>query len=255
MKRHALLLLASLTLGCAGVVSNRVLLEERQDGADYLEAVRRSAESRGHEVRYTEGRQLNVAINREQRTWVIFQVRRRGITMQAQTRGGEEVPPEVANAEIDTAVAEGQAIYADAANHYAQMQAEAEALARAEAQAEAERAAQREADAAERAQRQQEMAEFAARNRERHDAFMNRNDAPPAGGATESGTTGGSSSLRCCVNGAAYSCPDSVAMDQCAGRFMRCLQREGMAGAESCLRTDPPDPSSCDRDPGQDNQC
>jgi hypothetical protein len=82
------------------------------------------------------------------------------------------------------------------------------------------------------------------------------NEGPSNGSGSGSGASGSAdTAMRCCVNGAAYSCPSSAAMDQCAGRFMRCINREGMSGMESCLRTDPPDPSACDRNGSLDSEC
>lgn len=63
------------------------------------------------------------------------------------------------------------------------------------------------------------------------------------------------SGARCCINGAFYECGSAAAVDRCSGAFMRCVAGCGGACVESCLRSDPPDPSACTRVSSRDGEC
>lgn len=82
------------------------------------------------------------------------------------------------------------------------------------------------------------------------------------GGGRDNGApanNGGQSEEYCCVNGAYYSCPNAMAVAQCAPpQLASCLISCGMTDfqcPESCLSQYPPDPSACSRQAGRDGDC
>lgn len=63
----------------------------------------------------------------------------------------------------------------------------------------------------------------------------------------------------CCINGSYFDCPNSDALDRCAGKTARCLsgcmQSNDFDCAGRCTQSAPPDPSMCSRQSQQDVSC
>jgi len=257
----SLLLLALFVLGCGGV-SRSYLVEQRpaEEAGEYIEAVARAARARGYDVRTAEDQVARFVFDADQGAVIAYQVRRNGLLLVVKI-DEERVPPTEQDAAFARAeqagrelMAEARVIHAELAQareREAALQAERE---RREAAVEAERDRQ---NAAEREQQRAALADFMANNRERSRANAVGNDEPVD--ASEPGSSGGrgsqGSSAHCCVNGAFYDCPSAAAVDQCVGRFTRCISGCGMSCMEQCLQTDPPDPSSCERQPSRDGEC
>jgi hypothetical protein len=78
-------------------------------------------------------------------------------------------------------------------------------------------------------------------------------------GTGNPGTGGGGTAGSCCVNGAAYTCPDASALDRCAGAFGRCMTSCALGSdsgcADRCVAEHPPDPSGCQRDVSAGASC
>lgn len=252
---RATLLCLLLVHGCG--VSRSHLVEERpaEEAGPYIEALVRVAQARGYEVRTQEDRVAKFVFDQESRGWITYQVKRNGIVMVV-TLGEDEAPQD----QLDSAFAQGEALGRElmdeargvAVEILAERQREAELRAereRREAAEEEERDRQR---AAERDQRRAELAAFMADNQSRSRANAVGNDEPDPG---QSGGNEGGSSAHCCVNGQFYDCPSAAAVDQCVGRFTRCISGCGMSCMEQCLQSDPPDPSSCNREPSRDGEC
>ncbi|MEM9067967.1 MAG: hypothetical protein AAGE52_05650 [Myxococcota bacterium] len=244
-------------LGACGAVTRSHVLDARSDAPQYLEAIRRAAAARGYTPQLHEDRQVTVWLDRETKTRIYFQARRNGIVLAVRTDGSEEVPEAQREAELARGESIGREIYAEAGAHQEQIEEEQRVAAARAAEEERREAEAAEARRQERAQQNAELRAFMEQNQQRNRAFQNNNEtsgtsnAPNAAGASE-GTT---SSARCCINGSYYECPSAAALDQCAGRFARCVTREGMAGMERCLQTDPPDPSGCERRSDLDSSC
>ncbi len=242
--------------GACGVSRSHLVEERPADQAGpYIEAIARVARARGYEVRTQEDRVAKFVFDEASRGVLTYQVKRNGIVMVV-TLGEDEAP----QAELDAAFAQGEALgreLMDEARGVAvEIVAEQEREARLRAERERREAAEEEERdrqrAAERQQRQAELAAFMADNQSRARANSVGNDEPEPGrsGGEESGA-----SAHCCVNGAFYDCPSAAAVDQCVGRFTRCISGCGMGCMEQCLQSDPPDPSSCDREPSRDGEC
>lgn len=254
---HLALALA-LTLGCG--VSRSYLVEERpaEEAGPYIEAIARVARARGYDVRAEEERVARFVFDQESRGVLSFQVKRNGIVLVVKVPD-DEAPA----AELDAAFAAGEALGRELMDEarvvYAQIVVEQQEEARLQAERERREAAEEEERdrqrAAEREQRQAELAAFMADNQSRSRANAVGNDEPAGTDAEPGQSGGGGSSAHCCVNGQFYDCPSAAAVDQCVGRFTRCISGCGMSCMEQCLQTDPPDPSSCNPEPSRDGEC
>lgn len=82
---------------------------------------------------------------------------------------------------------------------------------------------------------------------------------PMSSGSSSSANSTVNASLSCCVNKQFYECADSAAVDRCSGAFARCLMgcMQGSGGdcGSQCMRSNPPNPSSCTRDSSRDSSC
>lgn len=255
----------ALFLVACGAATQSHVLETRSDAPEYLEAIHRAAVARGLTAQYAEERQVAIVLDRETRTRINFQARRNGVVLGVSTAGGEDVPPDVQQAELARGEELGRQIYAEAAAQWNQILQERELEASLRAEEERLAAERRAARRAERRQQMEDNAElraFMEQNRERTRAIGQSNEPATndasgntAGNNASSGNNRGQTNARCCINGSYYLCPNAAALDQCAGRFARCMAREGMMGMESCLQSDPPDPSQCERRSDLDGQC
>ncbi len=253
--RRSILTLALLALGCG--VSRSYLVEERsaEEAGEYIEAIARAARARGFDVRTKEARVAKFVFDRDQGAVLAFQVRRKGILLVVKI-DDERVPA----AELDTAFARAEAVGRELMDEarviHAELVREREREARLRAERErreaAEEAERDRANAEERERRRAELAAFMEGNQRRSRTNAVGHDEQPAGDGSEDSSNGGA---HCCVNGAFYECPSAGAVDQCVGRFTRCISGCGMSCMEQCLESDPPDPSSCQRDTSRDGEC
>ncbi|MFK8003173.1 MAG: hypothetical protein AB8H86_26625 [Polyangiales bacterium] len=253
-----------LSLGACGAVNRQIILEEREDPGDMMAAIHAACVARGFDARLREERQVSFHLDRELGTRLFFQAKRRGVVLVVRAAGGEEVAPEQTESELQRAEVLGREIMREAHVVYARMQQEEAERERAEAIEDERRAQQRAQDREANQANQARLRDFMEGNRRRNEANRVGFDAEPepttqpaavdhAGGG--SSRSSGGSSARCCINGAYYECPNAAALDQCAGRFARCVSACGMSCMEECLQSDPPDPSSCTRVTGRDGEC
>lgn len=239
----SLLLLVSI-VGC-GTVSRNIVLQSSADSPQMIEAIARALQTRNVPARVDEDVAIGFYLDRERGTRMRFIARGESLILVVQV-DGETLSAEEQEAEFQRGEAFGREILGEAQVLHAEIQRQRVA----EERAEAERRAARRAD---RAQRGEELAAFMAQNQARNQAFQQQHSADQPSDPSPSPSQ--SSGLSCCVNGAFYECPNSSAVDQCVGRFTRCINERGMAGMESCLESDPPDPSGCSRDSSRDGEC
>ncbi|MFK7991744.1 MAG: hypothetical protein AB8I08_37350 [Sandaracinaceae bacterium] len=243
--------------GCGGVNRNFVL-EERADAADMIEAIDRAATERGLAPRTREGRSVRLAIG-QRGTRVTLSVRRQRIVLSV--RVNEELTPATIEEELAAGEAFGRQLMADANAVGDTIQGERAAEDARRAEEERLRQIREEQERAANAEQAARLQAFMQANQDRNRAFAERNRTPePASPSSAAGpsaaTTSGGASGHCCINGAYYSCPSAAAVDRCSGAFARCAAGcGGFSCIEGCMSSDPPDPSSCSRDPGRDGEC
>lgn len=245
--RTSVLLVLCLAVGCGGV-NGRYVLEERADADEVVAAIGRVAMARGLAPRIREGERVTFHGDAGRHTRLTFQRRRNRITLSVRY-ADEEAPADVIAAELARGRALGEEILAAAHSEHTRFVAERQERERIEAEQRAAREAQERRDAADQAQQQARLQAFMNQHQQRMDQRRaERSRAEPP-------TTSGNSRAHCCVNGAFYDCPSAAAVDRCSGAFMRCVAGCGGTCFESCMSSNPPDPSACSRDPGRDGEC
>lgn len=262
MKRAFLWLVVGLCFSACGAVNRQILLEERDNPGDMMAAIHSASLARGFDSRLREERQVSFYLDRETGTRLFFQAKRRGVVLVVRAAGGEEVPPEQTESELQRAEQVGREIMDEARVVYARMEHDEIQQARAEAMEDERRAEQQAREREANQANGTDLRNFMDANQRRMEAnrvgFEPEVQTAPVesrgSAASQNGSSGGSSA-RCCINGAYYECPSAAALDQCAGRFARCVSACGMSCMEECLQTDPPDPSSCTRVTSNDGQC
>ncbi|NOY93931.1 MAG: hypothetical protein GXP55_22335 [Deltaproteobacteria bacterium] len=244
-----LLAVAMVATGCGGV-SRNYLIEERSDAGELIDAINQAAIARGFDTRVREGRLVKFYVDRDAGTVLYFQAKRRGIVLVVRTNGGEEVPLEVQEQEFARGEELGRTLLQEAHVLYGQIQAQQQRELAAQQQREQAAADERARQAASQpAQPQQDNSML--------QGFMQRHQGSnrPSASSSPARPAQASASAQCCVNGAFYACPNAGAVDQCVGRFTRCISGCGLECIEQCMSTDPPDPSACTRDASRDGEC
>ncbi len=159
--KHTIVTFALFLVACGAATQSHVL-ETRSDAPEYLEAIHRAAVARGLTAQYAEERQVAIVLDRETRTRINFQARRNGVVLGVSTAGGEDVPPDVQQAELVRGEELGRQIYAEAAAQWNQILQEREIEAAREAEEERLAAERRAARRAERRQQMEDNAELRA---------------------------------------------------------------------------------------------
>ena len=254
-RRWALVALLSLVTACGGVHRSTVVAEP-SESPGLIDAIDQVARARGLRTRTRPERVVKILFDPATHTRITFSVHRHGLVMAVHV-DDERVAPSDVEAEIARAQTAGRAMLDQARVQYAETQRQA-ALAEAqerERQRQQQEQAQREADT--RAAQSAQLQQFMDQNQARHEQFMQRTQAcpqpapqPGAGAAAQSTST-----QHCCINGAYYACPSASAVDQCVGAFTRCLSGCGFECVDQCMQSNPPDPSSCRREPAHDGDC
>lgn len=264
MRLRLLALAVSSSLACGGLARQELVVEAPPDAVPItLEALHHAAVERGFDAVHDPGRRVVFHVDRARGTRLTFAAKRRGIVMIAGVRGADELPPNEAEARLVTTETLGRELLTRATELVLVLEEEArraeEEARRAEAErAEADRARaeERAARRADRAERRAELAAFVEANAERSQTRTSVSAPPSAATTTGSAAEpSSSSSARCCINGAFYECPDAASVDLCVGRFARCIGGCGLTCMESCLQSDPPDPSGCSRISSRDDEC
>ena len=80
------------------------------------------------------------------------------------------------------------------------------------------------------------------------------------GSSSDDSSSDDGETMRCCINGQYYSCPDRSSSRKCfpprlASCIGRCIMSGDMGCEMDCIDEYPPDPSDCDRAPMRDNEC
>ncbi|MCB9615581.1 MAG: hypothetical protein H6721_03425 [Sandaracinus sp.] len=251
MRRRLLSLALSFAFACGGLARQELVVEAPPDAVPLtLEAVHRAVLERGFEARYQPGQRVVFHVDRAQGTRLTFVAKRRGVVMVAGVRGADELPPGEAEARLVATEGLGRELAARAAEWVPILEEEARREEAERAEAERARSEARAARRAERAERRAELAAFVDANTQR-----TRSHGVSVEANTSEAHATPSSSARCCINGAFYECPDAASVDLCVGRFTRCISGCGLSCMESCLQSDPPDPSGCSRTPARDGEC
>ncbi len=257
MRLRLLALAVSSSLACGGLARQELVVEAPPDAVPItLEALHRAAVERGFDAVHDPCRRVVFHVDRARGTRLTFAAKRRGIVMIAGVRGADELPPNEAEARLVTTETLGRELLTRATELVLVLEEEARRTQAERAEADRARAEERAARRADRAERRAELAAFVEANAERSQTRTSVSAPPSAATTTGSAAEpSSSSSARCCINGAFYECPDAASVDLCVGRFARCIGGCGLSCMESCLQSDPPDPSGCSRIPSRDGEC